>query len=449
TVLQIHGNPLPGGGFVTTYNDITVFKRTEAALKQVNEELEVRVSERTAALRDANAELRIENDQRALAQRQAHEARREAERANLSKTRFLAAASHDLLQPLNAARLFAAAPPEQDAAQMQRALNNIQSSLGAAQALLNPLLDISKIDAGSWDVRLETFPISQVLAPLAAEFQALAHERGLDFACLPSSCWVHSDASLLRRILQNFLANAVRYTAAGRVRIGCRRRPETLEIQVWDSGPGIAADQIEHVFEEFQRGDNIQDNDQGLGLGLSLADRMARMLGHAIRVQSEPGRGTMFSLEVARRAPRPAPPSLPQQRVEPEPVLAGLQLLCVDDDAASLAALDELLQRWQIQVSARLLFDPQEANLAAAAFDAALIDYNLGDNHATGLEVIEQLLQQGVPACVLITANRDRAIRQQARALGVSILYKPVAPAKLRAVLSHIEARLPRRKMRA
>src|SRR5699024_8099199 len=210
TVLQMQGNPMPGGGFVTTYNDITAFKRTEAALKQVNEELEARVSERTAALSHANRELRAENSQRAIAQQQALQARREAERANLSKTRFLAAASHDLLQPLNAARLFAASTPEHDAENMRRSLGNIQASLGAAQALLNPLLDISKIDAGSWDARPKSFRIDSILAPLAAEFRALAIERGLDFDYIASICWILSDRSLLRCIGQIFLHNEVR-----------------------------------------------------------------------------------------------------------------------------------------------------------------------------------------------------------------------------------------------
>src|SRR5699024_7176616 len=225
------------------------------------------------------------------------------------KTRFLAAASHDLLQPLNAARLFTASATDNDIADMRRSLGNIQSSLEAAQALLNPLLDISKIDAGSWDPRPESFPVDKILAPLATEFRALAGERNLGFEYVRSSCWIHSDPALLRRIVQNFLSNAIRYTRSGRIVLGCRRQAQALQIQVWDTGPGIPADQIDHIFEEFQRGANTETGDRGLGLGLSLADRMARLLGHTIHVRSTLDHGTMFSVDVARSQAR----SVPQQ----------------------------------------------------------------------------------------------------------------------------------------
>lgn len=442
TVLQMHGSPMPGGGFVTTFNDITEFKRTESALKQVNEELEARVTERTAALSRANKELREENSQRAIAQQQALRASRDAEKANLSKTRFLAAASHDLLQPLNAARLFAASAPEHGVEGMRRSLGNIQSSLEAAQSLLNPLLDISKIDAGSWDARLEPFPINQILSPLAAEFRILAQDRGLGFDYVASSCWVCSDPALLRRIIQNFLSNAIRYTSVGRVALGCRRRDDTLEIQIWDTGPGIAPDQIGHIFDEFQRGSNTEPGDRGLGLGLSLADRMARLLDHTITVNSVVDRGTVFSIDVGQTDNRPKPRRTPSPRPDTNAALESLRVLCIDDNAASLTALNELLQRWDMRVSMRhCMAQTPDETANDSEFDAAIVDYNLGDAHPSGLEVIEHLIKNHKLACVLITADRDPIVRKRARALGVAILYKPIAPAKLRAVLSHIQTR--------
>ena len=439
TVLQMTGSPMPGGGFVTTFNDITAFKRTEAALTRANEQLEARVAERTAALSRANEGLRRENDQRAQAQRAAHEARREAERANLSKTRFLAAASHDLLQPLNAARLFAATARDGGGERQNEALTHIQTSLEAAQALLEPLLDISKIDAGAWDIDPAPFPLAQVLEPLTAEFAVLASEAGLELRSVPSSCWVRSDPALLRRILQNFLSNAVRYTRSGRVLLGARRSGDTIRIQVWDTGPGIEEEQLGSIFDEFSRGaSGSAASDRGLGLGLSLADRMARLLGHEIEVRSKVGRGTLFCLSLARVAPatQNATQQLPTARDDVQ-TLAGRQILCVDDDDASLDALAGLLERWQAECITTPA-DDAAAVVADIPIDIAVLDFDLGSDQPDGLELAQTLRAVRPLACVLITANRDRAILERARAMDVTVLYKPLAPAKLRATLARL-----------
>ncbi|MES1927703.1 Na+/proline symporter [Salinisphaera dokdonensis CL-ES53] len=440
TVLQMTGSPMPGGGFVTTFNDITAFKRTEAALTRANEQLEGRVAERTAALSRANEGLRRENDQRAQAQQAAHEARREAERANLSKTRFLAAASHDLLQPLNAARLFAATARDGNGARQGEALTHIQTSLEAAQALLEPLLDISKIDAGAWDIDPAPFPLAQVLEPLTAEFAVLASDSGLALHSVASSCWVRSDPALLRRILQNFLSNAVRYTDGGRVLLGVRRGADTIRIQVWDTGPGIEEEQLGSIFEEFSRGSpDHAASDRGLGLGLSLADRMARLLGHEIEVRSKPGRGTMFCLTLERVAPAVQPLSTPVAATQREDIqtLAGLQILCVDDDDASLDALAGLLERWEAECITAPAVDAG-AVVADIPIDIAVLDYDLGSDTPDGLTLAESIRAIRSVACVLITANRDQAIVERARGMGVTVLYKPLAPAKLRATLARL-----------
>ncbi|MES1925051.1 PAS-domain containing protein [Salinisphaera sp. T31B1] len=439
TVLQMTGSPLPGGGFVTTFNDITAFKRTEAALTRANEQLEARVGERTAALSRANEGLRRENDQRAAAQRAAHDARREAERANLSKTRFLAAASHDLLQPLNAARLFAASARDNDGPAQAKALTHIQASLEAAQALLEPLLDISKFDAGAWEINEAVFPLSRVLDPLSAEFDALARNAGLCLHHVPSRCWVRSDPALLRRILQNFLSNAVRYTQRGRVLVGVRRGDQELRIQVWDTGPGIARDQLASIFDEFQRGSaSAASGERGLGLGLSLADRMARLLGHRITVDSVPGRGTLFSLTVARAAPADGDTHtvIDTDESASRPQSLGVhQVLCVDDDSASLDALAGLLERWHIDC---MTAPPEDAAdiLADTAIDVAILDHDLGADSPDGLALARQLCAIRPLPCLLVTANRDPDIAATARAQGVTVLYKPLSPAKLRAALA-------------
>ncbi|MBH03487.1 MAG: hypothetical protein CMP08_05110 [Xanthomonadales bacterium] len=435
TVVQMTGNPMPGGGFVTTFNDITEFKRNEAALTRMNEELEARVSARTEELSRANAGLRRENEQRAIAQRAALDARRDAERANLSKTRFLAAASHDLLQPLNAARLFAAGAEQGNTDTQGAALRQIQASLEAAQTLLEPLLDISKIDAGAWDVKTQSFPLSRILTPLTGEFEVLARNAGLTLHAVPTRCWVRSDPNLLRRILQNFLSNAVRYTDQGRVLIGVRHRASQIRIEIWDTGPGIESDQLASIFEEFQRGKSSHGAaERGLGLGLSLADRMSRLLGHRIQVDSAPGKGTVFRLYVERVAPEsdtrtavsPATLDRPQVR----------NALCVDDDAASLDALVGLLERWEIDC---MTAPPEDAGaiMADETFDVAIFDYDLGENTDNGLEQIAGLVDRCPDTrFLLVTANRDQAIVKRAEALGTGIIYKPVGPAKLRAAIT-------------
>ena len=443
TVLQMTGSPMPGGGFVTTFNDITAFKRTEAALTRANEQLEARVAERTAALSRANEGLRRENDQRAAAQQAAQQARREAERANLSKTRFLAAASHDLLQPLNAARLFAATARERGQADQREALTHIQTSLEAAQSLLEPLLDISKIDAGAWDVSPVAFPLARVIEPLTAEFSVLAEEAGLSLHSVASRCWVKSDPALLRRILQNFLSNAVRYTPSGRVLLGVRRSQDRVRIQVWDTGPGIANEQLGSIFDEFSRGASASvSGDRGLGLGLSLADRMARLLGHRIEVGSQLGRGTLFCLEVERvAAGRDSGDATPALRPADEAqALTGCQILCVDDDDASLDALTGLLERWQAECITAPAADA-EAIVADLEIEIAVLDFDLGAGMPDGLAIAEKLTRVRDLRCLLITANREKAIVDRAREMGVSVLYKPLEPAKLRATLATLARR--------
>src|SRR5690606_16638845 len=260
-VIELIGNPMPGGGFVMSFTDITAFRQAEKALKEANEGLEQRVSERTHELSQLNQEL--------------IHAKRIAEDANASKTRFLAAVSHDLMQPLNAARLFSAALSHQHDAlprEAQELVRHLDSSLRSAEDLISALLDISRLENGRIAPDRNPFPLNTLFETLSTEFTVLAAEQGVDFKVHGSRLRVDSDIRLLRRVLQNFLTNAFRY-AKGRVVLGVRRQGNNLRLEVWDRGPGIAKDKLQVIFEEFKRLDSHQTRaEKGLGLGLAIAD---------------------------------------------------------------------------------------------------------------------------------------------------------------------------------
>ena len=424
TVLEIRGNRMPGGGFVTSYTDVTGYKRTEAALEQ-------RVLERTRALSAMNEELVA--------------AKSAAEHANLGKTRFLAAASHDVLQPLNAAGLFAGALLQKLDQPEQRALvGDIEQCLRAAEGVLSDLLDISKLDAGVVQVRLADTPVQELLGALEAEFALTARNRGLELRVRPSRAIVRSDARLLRRVLQNFVANAVRYTARGGVLVGCRLRGSLLRIEVRDTGPGIAADQLDRIFEEFYRVPSPQagaaGTGKGFGLGLAIVDRIARRLGHALLVRSVPGRGSVFAVDVplgvaALPAVRTARP------VRAVGSLAGVRALVIDNDAAVLRAMVVLLESWQCEV--RAATSGYELSLPADwRPDVLIVDYHL-DGGVTGVVVAARIqVDAGVEApLVVVTADGADATRHAVEAAGGVYLRKPVRPLALHSVLRRVVIR--------
>ncbi|MBX3566529.1 MAG: hybrid sensor histidine kinase/response regulator [Rhizobiaceae bacterium] len=425
-ILELRSNPMPDGGIVVTYADITARVDADLALKRVNESLEQRVSARTAELMSVNEELA--------------QAQMIAEEANLSKTKFLAGAGHDILQPLNAARLYCSSLIERTGSgAAAEAARNIDSSLESVETILGAVLDISRLDAGAMKPIDTVFRLDGLLKQVATDFQPLAREKGLDLVIVPSSLAVETDRNLLRRLIQNLVSNAIKYTRRGRVLIGVRRRGGLAEIQVFDTGIGIPVDQLNAVFREFIRLDAGMREAQGLGLGLSIVDRIARVLHLEIQIDSGRGNGTRFSviLPVAAAGepelPHPAPAPVP-----PGALVSGLSVLCIDNDIRILDGMRLLLEGWGCRTATAT--GSSDVALAAAdhAPDLLLADYHLDGE--TGLDLIAALRRRWgteVPA-VLITADRSAEVRARADQLDVAVIGKPVRPATLRTHLMRI-----------
>ena len=423
-VVRIDGNPMPGGGYVTTYQDVTTMRRTEQALKETNTYLEQRVRERTQ-------ELQVINEQML-------KAKSVAEQANQSKTRFLASASHDLLQPLNAARLFTSAlAGKVNEGETRELVDHIDSSLGAAEEIISTLLDISKLDAGALEADISTFNINDLLRHLATEFSAIAKDQDLKLHVVPSSAWVRSDAKLLRRVIQNFLSNAIRYTETGKILLGCRRLNGFLRIEVLDTGPGMSDDQLTHIFEEFRRFQHGRDQ-KGLGLGLAIVDRISGMLNHPISVHSIQGKGSTFGITVPLAVgDHPAMINSTPSSSRRVSSLGGLHVLCIDNDAAILQGMVALLGNWKCNVTAAQSLEDALSKLEGRQPDMILADYQLDDdrNGLDAMDAIREALNPDIPG-ILITGYMAPEVRDDAMNRGYQVLYKPVKPAALRALVN-------------
>lgn len=410
-VLRSSGAPIPGGGYATSYTDITELRGAARALQEANEQLEARVADRTERLA---------------------EAKRAAEDATASKTRFLAAASHDLLQPLHAARLFIAALKEEPAlaeGEARSLATNADRSIDSAHRLLTALLNLSKLEAGGVRPAVAPFPLDALLRELAREFTPLARARGLELRVRPTDLWVASDRDLLRSMLQNLVVNAVRYTDQGRVLLAARRRGDTVQILVGDTGRGFDPADGERIFGEFVRLPSA-GREPGAGLGLAIVHRLSGLLEHPVSATSTPGRGSLFRVALPRAAEQPS------AAVSAEPdraaSLKGLTVLCVDNEPAILEALSALLGRWGARALPAATLD--EA-VAAGPVDAALVDLHLGDG-PDGLDVIARLRARGVRRIALVSADTREGLKDQAAAAGAVLLAKPVKPAALKAFLS-------------
>jgi len=433
SVVEIHGNPLPHGGFVTTYIDITDYREVVAQLEEAKMELEQKVATGSRTLSETNARLRQENRLRA----QVEESLRDAHQ---SKTRFMSATSHDLLQPINAARLFTAALKPQLGQQVEpstrRIVDQIDSALQRAEELIAELREIARLDSGKHMPRRTHFRLADIFEALEREFCPVSELKSLRLDLVPSSVWLYSDQSLVHRILQNLVSNAVKYTARGRIVLGVRRRPEGAEIQVCDTGPGIAEQDRVRAFQEFERLQaHGHQGEEGLGLGLAIVSRYAELLGHRLSMQSQSGAGSVFSITVTYGQAQP-------DRLDPSPGvqardLEGLRVLCLDNDPLILEGMGQLLGT----MGAQALAASDRATLlkqfnGGSPPDIVLADYHL-DSGDTGLNAVleaRQLSKMEVP-CIIISADDSDVIRDRAKAVGFRFLAKPVNAARLRAYI--------------
>lgn len=431
-------------GFFVLIRDITDRRKTALALERAYDDLEQRVKERTAALTGLNNQLRQEIDERAAVEARLRDAKMDAERANLSKTKFLAAVSHDLLQPLNAARLFTSALLEHSFGPKAEGLvRSVSTSLDDVENLLGTLVDISKLDAGVIKPDIMAFDLRDLLNNIAREFRQMALAEGLTLDFVPSSAVVESDSQLLARILRNFLTNAIRYTGSGRILLGCRRHADHVLLQVWDTGPGIPQDKLTEIFQEFKRiRPTGSQPDKGLGLGLAIVDKISRMLGHEVTVSSIEGKGSVFSVKVPVGRLQPKRQTQEENRiVSNDSGLGGARIWVIDNDHAICQGMQTLLEGWDCQVISAVSLEDLERQLdpASSEVDLILADYHL-DNDENGVDVVADINgRRHCPApVVMITANYTNELKQHIRELGYVLMNKPVKPLKLRSALNHL-----------
>ncbi|MFP7673109.1 PAS-domain containing protein [Marivita sp. S0852] len=418
SVLHIFGRAMPDRGFVISCTDVTAEREAAQKLYELNEILEHRVHERTIELEDALSA---------------------AERANASKSRFVAAASHDLLQPLSAAKLFIASLSDKiDTPHEQAVLSKAETALGAAEQIIDALLNISKLESDGLSFDIRPVALRDVFDPLRDEMEILAAQKGLTLKIVDSSHVVETDPSYLRRIVQNLITNAIRYTDHGRIVVGARRNGASARIEVWDTGPGIAEADQKSIFEEFRRLDTKASNNDGLGLGLAIVERACTRLGHPLGLWSEPGRGSCFMVNVPLARDDTADQALKTLASSPLGLpKAGLIVLLVENDAQLRRALSILMESWGVSV-----IEAEDADSALELMqdlqitpDAVLLDYQLSPG-ATGTQLYEVFREKYGPVPgAIVSADRSADLRHETKRLGLQLLLKPVDRSKLVAFL--------------
>lgn len=420
TVIEIRGNTLPEGGFVTSYADITTYRQSARELRTLADSLEKRIAQRTADLNEAKAE---------------------AERANRSKTRFVAAAVHDLLQPVNAARMYLSSLRRRLDNDGRELTDHIDAALSAQDDILSSLLDISRLESGALEVNRSVFPLARLFAAIETQFRLLAESRGLRLRVMPTHATIDSDEVLLRRVVQNLVSNALQFTSAGgRVTLGARRTRDGMRIEVHDTGPGIPDSKREVIFEEFQRldGGTERTASRGAGLGLAIVRRIADLLHHRIGVRSRLGVGSVFTIDVPRGDAASAPLTPAKAKGDDAP-LQGRRVWVIDDDAASRDAARHLLCEWGCTTNdAAGITDALRMARTEGIPDLILLDYRLGNDDGFALASQLQSIWGALPAVILMSADTDPSLRERAGERGWNFLPKPMRPAALRALMARL-----------
>lgn len=425
-VLAVFCQRMPDRGFVISFTDMTAEREAVAAMHHANETLEQRVVERT---------------------RELEAARDEAERANASKSRFVASSSHDLLQPLNAAKLFVSSLSHTALDTEQRAITDrIQSAFESVETILGALLDISNLDIGKASTEVTPMPVTPLLRSIDQEFQPLARERGLELRVIPCSAWVESDPAYLRRILQNLVVNALRYTKQGRVLVGAQRRGDRLRFLVCDTGPGIPPDRRREIFDEFVRLDNSPGTPQGMGLGLAIVERACALLDHPLTLDSEVGRGTRFGVSVPLTEPVQIGEDREHRAGRDAPLLDDMIVIVIENDDAVREGMVAVLEDWGTSpLEARDLEGARTliADVGVAP-DVIIADYLLDDGE-TGLDAILRLrAAHGPIPAVIVSADRTTELRGHAVKNEITLLHKPLELHRLQAVLRWVKSSPPR-----
>ena len=425
-VLEIRGQAMPGGGFVSTFSDITSHIETAKALQQANENLEQRVTERTHELSKAKAE---------------------AEAANSSKSRFLAAASHDLMQPFNAMSLFTNMLNKKvQTTDLKELANNIQNSLSAAESLLSDLVEISRLDNSSQKIDKHCFSIDDLLTPLSNEFTALAQQADLNFSYVKSSCVVETDQIMLRRVVQNFLSNAINYCPLpyrqGKVLLGVKHQKNNIVIEVWDNGPGIPENKQETIFKEFERLNSNQAA-SGLGLGLAISERIAKLLGLIISVKSTLDKGTCFSITLPRSYSIQASKMTRAITLKPSTTneFVDLNIVLIDNESLMLTAMQAQLQEW----GCRVVAVKDEASLTNALakqyITPAIIisDYHL-DDEKNGVDLVQKnITEYAWQAPVIIcSADPSEQVREHTSNAKFYFMRKPIKALALKKLIRQL-----------
>ena len=425
-VLEIRGQAMPGGGFVSTFSDITTHIEAAKALQQANDHLEQRVTERTIELTKAKAE---------------------AEAANTSKTKFLAAASHDLMQPFNALSLFTNMLNKKvQGSDLAELASNIQYSLSAAESLLADLVEISRLDNSSQKIDIHGFSINDLLEPLGKEFSLMSQQADLQFNYVKSSCVIETDQRLLRRIIQNFLSNALNYCPQknnqGKILLGVKHKQNQIVIEVWDNGPGIGLADQQTIFKEFERLEQTQDK-SGLGLGLAICERIAKLLHVDIAVKSTLGKGTCFSVTLPRSTEKIAPIATVETSSQNKSTseFFNLPILLVDNEAIMLKAIQSQLQEWGCKVLAVKDEKNLTTSLANQHFIPTIIisDYHL-DNDDNGVDLIQRTLskQAWQAPCIICSADPSEQVREHTNSAQFYFMRKPIKALALKKLMKQL-----------